>query len=217
MTLHLRSGCIPSLLQSTCHWTLRWINAFRKFIILHNNPQSFPNNNIQRYAADSKLGQVQRLLSGFYCSTLFLPLFYVSSFIQTICKCQSELLVHKDARAAPPPPGAQQAEISHASRTVRLAGKEELCQESQEMSAFAESNRDSCQNTRQYACEILSLVIHLYHFILNITYDKFNDPGLIMFSQHLKVTLTDSSNFLKHWYTCPPVFLSCQANCHANC
>lgn len=81
--------------------------------------------------------------------SLPLPLFYVSVFIQTICKCQSKLVVHKDARAAPPPPGAQQAQMSHASKTVRLAGKEEICQESQEMSAFAERNRDSHQNTRQ--------------------------------------------------------------------
>lgn len=59
-----------------------------------------PNNNI--HAADRKLGQVQRLLSGFYCSTLFLAPFLHLLLHSNLFFFQSELAVP----TYPPPLGA---------------------------------------------------------------------------------------------------------------
>lgn len=75
----------------------------------------------------------------------------------------------------PPLPAAQQAEISHASRTVRLAGKEEICQESQEISAFAERNKDLLANTTTSQCDLVignGSYTSPYRFNLNIKHHK---------------------------------------------
>lgn len=61
----------------------------------------------------------------------------------------------------------------------------------------------ACESTSPQTC-----ALEHYTYIITTT---LNNPGLMMFSQHLKVTQTDSSDSLNHSHTCPPVYFSCQA------